>query len=951
MDLQEAFQDAGFHALSCASLAAAREALRQHRPRVLVLDVLLPDGDGVDLLAEVRASPDTASAVVLMLSTVAEVKDRVRGLTTGADEYVGKPYDRDHMVARARELLRSRHVQGESEAATVLLIDDSQTFREALRYALEGAGYRVLVAGTGEDGLRLAGGERPQAVIVDGVLPGIDGATVIRRLRLDAALRGTPCLLLTGAEGHEAELDALDAGADAFVRKEEDAEVILARLGAALRSTAAPAHEATASLSAPKRILAVDDSPTYLAELADTLRGEGYDVAAARSGEEALELLAVQSVDCILLDLLMPGLSGHETCRLIKQAPKLRDIPLILLTSLDDRAAMLEGLDAGADDYIQKAAEFEVLKARLRAQLRRKQFEDENRRIRSELSNIEMEAARARAARALADSRAELLEMLEQKNRALQAVNVELTAANQAKTEFLSTMSHELRTPLNAIIGFSDILKDGLAGELTDRQHGFVVHIHESGDHLLALINDILDLSKIEAGRVDIDLEPVDLDALLGDALSVVQERAHAHRIRLHSNGLGLAQRLKVDRRRLKQIVYNLLSNAVKFTPDGGDVSVRASLVDREQAASGMPGFDAGMRQPLPDSEFGTFVQISVADTGIGIGEEDLNRLFTPFTQIKNSLTRKIEGTGLGLATVSRLAQLQGGSVAVTSEPGRGSCFSLWLPWQPSEIGPLDPPDGTNPEAGLPLALVVEDDARAAELMRVQLEAMGFRVRRAASAEAALSLVGECTPDLITLDILLPGMDGWDFLSRIKDLPPWSNVPVVVVSVVADHEIGLSLGASAVLQKPVGRSEFAHELARLGVSPTGNRDVTVLVVDDDPSAVELMSAYLSRPGFSVLRAYGGQEGIELARQHVPDLAVLDLVMPDVGGIEVVEALKREPGTANIPIIMVTAKQFTLEERLQINSHILSVIDKNAFRQDNFIAEVRRAFGKPILARP
>jgi CheY-like chemotaxis protein len=211
--------------------------------------------------------------------------------------------------------------------------------------------------------------------------------------------------------------------------------------------------------------------------------------------------------------------------------------------------------------------------------------------------------------------------------------------------------------------------------------------------------------------------------------------------------------------------------------------------------------------------------------------------------------------------------------------------------------------------------------------------------------------VGECTPDLITLDILLPGMDGWDFLSRIKDLPPWSNVPVVVVSVVADHEIGLSLGASAVLQKPVGRSEFAHELARLGVSPTGNRDVTVLVVDDDPSAVELMSAYLSRPGFSVLRAYGGQEGIELARQHVPDLAVLDLVMPDVGGIEVVEALKREPGTANIPIIMVTAKQFTLEERLQINSHILSVIDKNAFRQDNFIAEVRRAFGKPILARP
>lgn len=945
MDLQEAFEEAGFHALACATLAAAREALRQQRPDVLVLDVLLPDGDGVELLRQVRAAPDGSQAVVLMLSTVAEVRDRARGLTTGADEYVGKPYDTDYMVTKARELLRARRGASAGGRTSILVIDDSVTFREALSAALREAGYEVIVAGSGEEGLRVAASARPGAVIVDGVLPGVDGATVIRRLRLDAALRGTPCLLLTGAEGPEAELRALDAGADAFVRKEEDVEVVLARLAAALRSAAPVASDTASSLLGPKKVLAVDDSPTYLAELADTLRGEGYDVVCARSGEEALELLAVQPVDCVLLDLMMPGLGGRETCRQIKAAPLVRDTPLILLTALDDRNAMLEGLDAGADDYIQKSSEFEVLKARLRAQFRRKQFEDENRRIRAELTHSEFEAAKARAARALADSRAELLAMLEQKNSALEAMNRELQTASQAKTEFLSTMSHELRTPLNAIIGFSSLLKDGLAGDLTARQREYVGYIHASGDHLLALIGDILDLSKIEAGRMEIDREPVDLDLLVSDAMAVIQERAREHGIRLSSGKLGLAHRLKADRRRLKQILYNLVSNAVKFTPDGGEVSVQAHLVDRERAATGLPGFRNGLRTPLPDSDFSTFVEVSVADTGVGIAQDDLSRLFTPFTQIKNPLARQVEGTGLGLATVSRLTQLHGGSVAVTSEPGHGSCFSLWLPWPSGADSGDDPSDAAADESGRPLALVVEDDDRAAELMRVQLDAMGFRVHRVASGEAALSLVGQCRPDLITLDIMLPGMDGWEFLSRVQDLPSWADVPVVVISVVADHQIGLSLGASAVLQKPIGRADFVRELERLGVKPSPTRDVKVLVVDDDPSAVELMSAYLSRPGFSVLRAYGGQDGIALARQHLPDLAVLDLLMPDVGGIEVVEALKREPSTAEIPVIMVTAKQFSEQDRRELSAHVLSVIDKTDFRQDNFLAEVRRAFGR------
>jgi two-component system NtrC family sensor kinase len=697
MDLKEAFEDAGFQTVICASAAAARQAFTDITVCVAVLDVLLPDGNGVELLTEIRASADTSGIVVLMLSTEAEVGHRLRGLRTGADEYVGKPYDIHYVVARARELLRARRAQLETGSpSTILVIDDSVTFRETLRQALEEAGYTVQAASSGEEGLRIAAAGRPRAVIVDSVLPGIDGSTVIRRLRLDTGLRSVPCLLLTGSEDRHMELRALEAGADAFLRKDEDAEFILARLAALLRSASSSTADKTASLLGPKRILAVDPSAAYLAELAAMLREEGYDVVSARSGEEALELLAVQSMDCILLELLMPGLSGREICKRIKAAPVVRDIPLIIVTAVEGRMALFDALEAGADDYIHKSAEFDVLKARVRAQLRRKQFEDDNRRIRLDQYQMELEATEARAARVLADSRAELLLMLEEKNRALQAANAELesrqleiaqtnrelASVNKAKTEFLTTISHELRTPFVAILGFSEILASGKGGELTPRQREYVGHIGDSGTHLLALMNDLLDVAKIEAGKVELDLEAVDLDGLLSDAVAIVRERALARRIRLEVSGSGRSEPLQVDRRRLKQIVYNLLSNAVKFTPDGGQVSLRACLVDRHQASTGLPGFETGVRTPLPQSGLQGFAEISVRDTGIGIASADMARLFTPFTQIKSELTRTTEGTGLGLVIVSRLVGLHGGAVAVTSTPGSGSCFSVWLPWR-----------------------------------------------------------------------------------------------------------------------------------------------------------------------------------------------------------------------------------------------------------------------------
>ena len=406
MDLQEAFDSIGFATSTSDTLAAARKALAEQRFSLVILDVLLPDGDGVKLLREIKNAAPTAAVPVVLLSTEGEVHDRVRGLKTGADEYVGKPYDRANLLACARHLVKIEK-RSAASGLRLLLIDDSVTFRNEFKAVLENSGYEVVTAENGEEGLRTVVAVRPDAVIVNSVLPGIDGAAVIRRLKDDISLRNTPCLLLTATESAGDELRTLEAGADAYARKSMDAQLILSRIVALLRSLGPQVGEPTvAGLLGPKKILTVDDSPTYLHELAEALRKEGYDIIPARSGKEALELLEVEQVDCILLDLVMPELSGQETCRIIKQTQAWRNVPLLILTAVEETKAMVEGINAGADDYIPKSSDFEVLKARLRAQLRRKQFEDENRTIRERLLQKEIEAARAKAAQEIAEARA-----------------------------------------------------------------------------------------------------------------------------------------------------------------------------------------------------------------------------------------------------------------------------------------------------------------------------------------------------------------------------------------------------------------------------------------------------------------------------------------------------------------------------------------------------------------
>jgi DNA-binding response OmpR family regulator len=635
MDLADAFEAAGFRTLLCATAAEMRAAFLHEQVALVILDILLPDADGLDLLKEIRTSSSTASIPVLLLSTEAEVKDRIRGLERGADDYVGKPYDTGYVVARAAELVRGRRGASSGEKATVLVVDDSATFREELADALRKAGYSVLTASTGEEGLRVAAASRPTAIVVDGLMPGIDGATVIRKIRLDAALRGMPCILLTAAEDSSAELRALDAGADAFVRKEEDLGLILARLAAVLRSSGA-GRVAGESLLGPKRILAVDDSVTYLHELATMLRAEGYDVVLARSGEEAIEMLGVQPVDCVLLDLLMPGMNGHETCRRIKGSSAARHIPLIMLTAVEEPGAMIDGLSSGADDFISKSSEFEVLKARVRAQLRRKQFEDEHRKVREELLQSELRAAEERAARRLAEAKATLVEELERKNKELEA--------------FSYSVSHDLRAPLRSIHGFSQALLEDYQATLDEKGQGYLGRVCAAARRMDELIDDLLLLSRVSAAGLS--RSKVNLSVV---ARSIADELSRKEPERTVTFVIEDELCVDADSRLMRVLLDNLLGNAWKFT-----------------SKTAIARIEFGREPQERESVY------YIRDNGAGFNMTYAEKLFSPFQRLHSDAD--FQGTGIGLATVHRIAERHGGRVWAKGEVGRGATLFFAIP-------------------------------------------------------------------------------------------------------------------------------------------------------------------------------------------------------------------------------------------------------------------------------
>lgn len=487
----------------------------------------------------------------------------------------------------------------------------------------------------------------------------------------------------------------------------------------------------------------------------------------------------------------------------------------------------------------------------------------------------------------------------------LQRTNEELDRATRLKDEFLANMSHELRTPLNAILGMSEGLGEGIFGPINDRQQKAIATIERSGRHLLELINDILDLSKIEAGKLEIDAAPVSVDYLCESSLTFVRQQAVTKGIDLTMRELSPMPDIVVDERRIRQALINLLTNAIKFTPTGGRVELSVSYGENPN---------------------GRTLELSVIDTGIGIAQADLCKLFEPFVQIDSRLNRQHEGTGLGLALVKQLVELHGGQVSVTSQVGQGSCFTISLPYltEASSILPEPVPyRPTSLNAEHSSALIIEDSIVAAEQISRYLDEQGITAVVHPCGEGAIAKVIELQPSFIILDILLPNASGWEVLQQLKTNPQTSHIPVIIVSVVDERAYGLSLGATDYLVKPISRQQLQQAIARIfpvqpqaetaalvitipdSATPTPTAPLILLAEDNDINVFTIAN-YLEAFGYQLIFAKTGREVLDLLVSHRPDLIIMDIQMPEMDGLQATRLIRQTADFANLPIIALTA---------------------------------------------
>jgi CheY-like chemotaxis protein/two-component sensor histidine kinase len=488
---------------------------------------------------------------------------------------------------------------------------------------------------------------------------------------------------------------------------------------------------------------------------------------------------------------------------------------------------------------------------------------------------------------------------------------MEKTPKNRLHSEFMANMGHELRTPLNSIIGFTELLLDGLAGPLTEDQKRYAQIIHTSGMQLLELISDILDLSKLESGLIEVYGEEVmireEIDRILKDYLPHIKEKKLDLSVQVEP---GLDWFL-CDRKRFDQILGNLVSNAVKFT-DQGSVTIEVRPVQNK-------------------------LEFSVSDTGEGITENNLAHIFDEFWQSDSSLTRKYQGTGLGLALTKKLLKLLNGEIKVESRIGKGSRFSFMLPYKRPDIKAQP----AIPVEALPTqpVLIVEDNPLAADLVSTWLKDAGYAAVIASSGEEALRIAQQVKPIAITLDILLPQMDGWQVLHRLKQWEATKDVPIIICSIIDNKEFGLSLGAVDYMVKPVSRKDLLDSLRSATLhSTTGKK---VLVIDDNPQDIELVEEILRTQGYTVLKAYGGVEGLKKARAENPDLIMLDMLMPDLDGFDVMKLLRADDKTQKLPIIVFTAKELNQSERETLSIHIQGMVEKAKLEKDAFIKMITR----------
>jgi adenylate cyclase len=500
----------------------------------------------------------------------------------------------------------------------------------------------------------------------------------------------------------------------------------------------------------------------------------------------------------------------------------------------------------------------------------------------------------------------------------IQEKSWQLEQASRHKSQFLASMSHELRTPLNAIIGLTEMMVSNAPRFGTEKAAEPLRRVHRAGTHLLGLINQVLDLSKIEAGKLELNPTLVDLATLVDEIVGTARQLAEQNKNRLMVEAHDDLGSLMVDPMRLQQILLNLLSNACKFT-QAGEVALRIrKLVDEQR-----------------------WIEFAVADTGIGMTAEQQAKLFEEFSQAESSTAQRYGGTGLGLAITRKLARMMGGDVTVNSEPGKGSVFTVRLPGDEA-TGPTQ----ESRAQGSDCVLVVDDDATARELIAEHLKAEGLPVVTAASGLEGLKLAKHLRPIAITLDVMMPDLDGWSVLAALRQDTELADIPVIMVTILDEQRRAASLGAAGYLTKPIDRDRLRRIMGRFR---TPARATRVLLVEDDADQRERLRAWLEGQHWLVQEAANGREALACLQADRPDVILLDLMMPEMDGFAVVAALQKEPRWRDVPVIVITARDLDAQDRARLNSGVQSVLVKEAFRPAELVERIRRLASRPQLS--
>jgi DNA-binding response OmpR family regulator len=710
-----------------------------------------------------------------------------------------------------------------------------------------------------------------------------------------------------------------------------------------------------------QNILIVDDNPNNLEVLSETLTRAGFQVAIAIDGESAIEQIQYHSPELILLDVMMPGIDGYQTCHRIKANPKTFDIPVVFMTALSDTEHKVKGFALGAVDYITKPFQREEVLARVRVQLQLRNLtrtlEEQNKMLKQEIWQREkvesslldlnqelekrVEERTLKLSRTLKKLRTAQVELLEQKNdleirvkertAELAKTMMEAEKANQSKSQFLANMSHELRTPMNAIIGYSEMLIEEASDLGQDDFIPDLNKIHGAGKHLLSLINDILDLSKVEAGRMELYLEDFSIKDLIKETVSTISPLIEKNQNILKVDvpeDLGI---MHADITKVRQSLFNLLSNASKFT-EKGNITLKTQCYVAEDR---------------------DWISFQVSDTGIGMTSEQMTKLFQAFTQADASTTRKYGGTGLGLAITKKFCQMMGGDIEVTSEIDRGSIFTIQLPLQVEKT--VEKPTVDNSEAisvtetaTSPVhkntILAIDDDPTIHDLLKRFLTKQGFNVTTATSGAEGLRLAREIAPEAITLDVMMPGMDGWAVLTALKANSKTADIPVVMMTMVDDRNLGYALGASDYLLKPIDQRNLGSVLDKYRPASTSK---VVLLVEDDLETREMLRRQLEKENLLVIEANNGQEALEAIATHQPGLIISDLMMPNMDGFELIHQLRLQEQWRSIPAIVLTAKELTMTDRQRLDGQVKKIFQKGSYERHTLLSEVHRLLSDAI----